>query len=193
MRIRKRFILIIILFGMTSTGYPAFRIILNNGSEFITERYRISEGQVVFDDGGDTVSLPRNMVRIIDESARPAPQVPKPDPSEPKDVASDKDRKDESDHPTPDDRLQKIAEKGKFDLQTYRNKNKQLKSQLGGALKRWRTSSRNRDAAGKKKAQLAMAEFSRRIYELTDELKSRSDGVLPEDWWTGVEGPGDSE
>ncbi len=178
----------IILFGMAQMAYPAYRILLNNGAEFLTEQYRISEGNVIFDDAGDTVTLPRNMVRIIDESVKEAPQTRKPESSDPK-VAPGKDITAEN--ASPADNSVKKPHKEASDILAYKKKNKQLKSVLNGALKQLRLSSQNRDEEGKEKARLELRDISAKIYELTDELKAKNGGVLPEDWWSGIEGPED--
>jgi hypothetical protein len=49
-----------------------------------------------------------------------------------------------------------------------------------------RDASKNRDEEGKTRAREQIVEYSRRIYELADRLKEKNGGVLPVDWWDGV-------
>ena len=76
---------------------------------------------------------------------------------------------------------------GDVDLQEYRARNLALKDGLGSSLRALRESSRNRDKTGKEYARKRIIEYSSQLYELTEELKARNGGVLPENWWEGAE------
>lgn len=186
MKTLQRFAMFTILFLIPSTGYGSYRILLNNGSEFITERYRESEGQIVFDHEGDTIALPRSMVKIVDESGLPVPVAPKSGKSDANSLAQEEPRS-AGKEPVPHEN--KAGDEEAFDLQAYKKQNEELKANLKAALGQLKASSRRRDEAGKERARIELREVSRRIYDLTDELKHKSGGNLPEDWWSGVGGP----
>ena len=60
-----------------------------------------------------------------------------------------------------------------------------LQAALDKALEGFREASGNRDSEAKKTAIRNITETSGQIIKLTDELKEKSNGILP-DWWQGL-------
>jgi hypothetical protein len=183
-------ILIVLLFVLSTPGYSysSYRIVLKNGGEYVTEQYTLSEGQIVFENLGGTIRLPGSMVRIVDESKLPVPQQTGSIRSAPKAPATGRQDVERNDVQDPDGDLLKTSGIKKTSLKAYKKENRRLKTDLGAALSQMRSASMNRDAEGKEEARRALTEISGRIYDLTDELKAETGGVLPQDWWSGVEG-----
>lgn len=73
----------------------------------------------------------------------------------------------------------------KVDFESYKERKLALKKKLDEALERFREASGNKDIDGKNKALEEVTKLSNQIFELTDELKAKNKGVLP-DWWEKV-------
>jgi hypothetical protein len=67
-------------------------------------------------------------------------------------------------------------------LDDYKEKKLRLQAELNKALEGFREASGNRDSEAKKKAIRHVTEASGQMLKLTDEVKEKNNGVLP-DWW----------
>ena len=69
-----------------------------------------------------------------------------------------------------------------IDFEYYRKTKINLREQFDQAREKYLEASSNKDPEAKELARKDMVEFSKQIYDLADELKSKNNGVLP-DWW----------
>ena len=177
-----------ILLLAPSVSFSSYLIELKNGSEYVTMRYWQSDENIQFYYHGGIVLIPEDTVDTISESAEPYYEESAPvengSLSDTPAGTSKSDSTDETDthqREPIEDRDKKVA------IQNYKDINSQLKDHLGSSLRSLRFATRNGDKAGKERARQEMMEYSRQMYELADELKEKNDGVLPEDWWEGVD------
>lgn len=71
----------------------------------------------------------------------------------------------------------------KVNIEVYKNKKDQLTSELNGLLEKQREDTRRGDNEAKEKTKEEIRKISTQIYKLTDEVKERNKGTLPEGWW----------
>jgi len=165
------FILMITVFSYPLFSFADYVILLDNGRQFVTQRYWEEGGEIKFYFKSGVLGVPRSAVVSIEESTAEAPAPDKtPNETEVK-AKKEGDKK-------PDKKIDK-----KKPLEEYYKKMKVLKTKLNESLKRLREATRNKDKAAKKMAREDMRKFSKEIYKLTDEVKRVNNGVLPEDWW----------
>lgn len=65
------FVSMVIVLAFPSFGHASYRIQLKNGSEWITNEYRQSDGATEFRMPGGLVTLSDDLIQSIDESDRP--------------------------------------------------------------------------------------------------------------------------
>ena len=82
---------------------------------------------------------------------------------------------------TNDRKNEKTEEKP--DIDYYKEKKSQMKAKLDRTLDKLREATKNKDPEAKKNATDEMRKISAEIYDLTDELKKKNKGELPEGWW----------
>ncbi len=151
--------------------FSAYTIHLKNGQVFETDHYWEEEGQIKFNRYGGVVGIEKNQVQEIRESDLVDDQKAVEEKTTRPAEAGKKERPPKVDK----------AKGRPFD--EYYKKKKELKARLDEALKRLRKATRNKDKAAKEKAREEMRRFSGEIYRLTDELKEKNNGRLPDDWW----------
>ncbi len=182
-------IAVTILFLIPSVSYSSYLIELKNGSEYVTMQYWQSDRDIQFYYHGGIVLIPKDTVITVSESDKPYYEESAsvetgsvsnaPAGMAGSDAANDELEANQKE-PT-QDRGKKAA------IQNYKEKKSQLEDRVEYSLSSLRTATLNGDKAGKERARMEMIEYSRQMHELTDELKEQNDGVLPEDWWEGVD------
>ena len=154
-------------------GFCSYLIQLKNGAQILTKHYWEKNGQIRFYYGEGIVGFDRDSVHEVIESALPVfeknPEEPKapliPEPVEKKKTPPAKVEKSESD----------AVKKHKKEKNTLIKRYRRAKRRLYQAEKR-------RDPAGKKKAKRQMQQVVKKMSELTDRVKSESNGRIP-GWW----------
>jgi hypothetical protein len=175
----KKFILIIItiaFFIYPSICLSSYLIELKNGSTFITNHYWAEGQQIKFYYRGGVVGIPKNFVKAIRKS----------DIAYKEEIDSKKTRTD------PESKIngksgitttEKKENNGTVDLKYYIEKKIAMTAELNESLERLQEATRNKDPEAKNKARDGMRKISTKIYDLTDELKEKNNGKLPEGWW----------
>ncbi len=156
--------------------FSSYIIELKNGSTFITNHYWKEGRQIKFYCRGGVVGIPKNFVKAIRESDT----AYKEEIDSKQEDADPKSKINEKSDITP---IEKKEKYGTVDLKYYIEKKIALTAELGESLERLREATRNKDPEAKKKAWDEMTKISGRIYDLTDELKEKNNGKLPEGWW----------
>ena len=179
---------ITVLFFIPSVCHSSFLIELKNGHEYITDQYWQTGSNLQFNYYGGTVSIPESSVVSIVKSDRPhyeiAPVAAEGSESR---RPSGRAQGDASGDEGKTGQERPFGETGEeVDIQSYRERNIELKNGLGSALRELRESSRDRNKLGKKYARERIIKYSSQLYSLTDKLKRKNGGVLPEDWWEGA-------
>lgn len=174
----KKFILLIAtiaFFICPSICFSSYLIELNNGSTFITNHHWKEGRQIKFYCYGGVVGIEKEFVKAIRES----------------DMAYKEEIDSKQDGADPKSKINEKAvittiekkENGTVDLEYYKEKKTALTAELDESLERLREATRNKDPEAKNKARDEMREISTKIYDLTDELKEKNNGTLPEGWW----------
>jgi len=73
-----------------------------------------------------------------------------------------------------------------IDLKAYQDKMTALKGDLNKNLARIKTATLDKDPKTRDEATAENRRISEEMWKLTNELKGKNNGKLPEDWWTGV-------
>jgi hypothetical protein len=175
---RKFFLIIvtIVFFIYPSVCLSSYLIELKNGSTFITNHYWKEGQQIKFYYRGGVVGIPKNFVKAIRKS----------------DIAYKEEIDSKQDSVDPKSKIngksgitttEKKEKYGTVDLKYYIEKKIALTAELDESLERLREATRNKDPEAKNKARDEMRKISTKIYDLTDELKEKNNGKLPEGWW----------
>jgi len=162
---------------------PAWYLVqLTNGNQFITNGYWEDGAQIKFYSGGGAVAVSKAAVRQIRETDMPvtgpidrrtiilSPKAPHRVPEE--DGPAEK----------TSGGMKKAGATATLD--DYREKKRLLQAELDNALAGFRLASGQGKAEAKKKALREITEASGKMLRLTEEVKERNNGVLP-DWWEG--------
>ena len=70
-----------------------------------------------------------------------------------------------------------------MDLNAYKNKKKQMTAELDTLLERQREAAGRGDNEAKEKIMEEIRNTSGQIYKITDEVKEKNKGKLPDGWW----------
>jgi len=167
-------ILVIILsfLAFPATGQDSYRIRLKNGGEFTTLRYWSEGDQIKFYIYGGIVGIQKDLIRKIEKTA-------------PENILygrSGSDQKTAEISSKTNNRKRERAE-GKIDLTYYKEKKLRLAAELARTLDRLREASKKRDSEAKERAKNEMRRVSDEIYALTEEVKEKNNGEVPEGWW----------
>lgn len=166
------------------SGVPAhcgsYLIQLKNGGQIPTRQYWESGDEITFQTSGGIVSLPKDSIETIAETAS-LPQANRTDPdpnagglTPPPAVGQEIDRKPVQDQPSVDDKP--------VDLSPYQAKQQELVQQLEQARQRYLDALGGKDTGIQEQARQEMVGLGKRFYDLADEVKGKNKGELP-DWW----------
>ena len=175
----KKFFLIIVtiaFFIYPSICLSSYLIELKNGSTFITNHYWKEGHQIKFYYRGGVVGIPNNFIKAI----RKSDIAYKEEIDSKQDSVDPKSKINEKSGITP---IEKKEKYGTVDLEYYKEKKIALTAELDESLERLREATRNKDPEAKNKAKDEIRKISSKIYDLTDELKEKNNGTLPEGWW----------
>ena len=169
-------IVTIVFFIYPSICLSSYLIELKNGSTFTTYHYWAEGQQIKFYFRGGVVGVEKEFVKAIRES----------DTAYKEEIDSKQDSVDPKSKINGKSGITTTEKKEKYgtvDLKYYIEKKIALTAELDESLERLREATRNKDPEAKNKARDEMREISAKIYDLTDELKEKNNGKLPEGWW----------
>jgi len=185
MAMMKRPILLVAsmaLFTYPSIGLATYLVQLTNGNQFITSGYWEDGRQIRFYSGGGAVAVAKASVSTIKEmdiamesqtdvrSIISSPRAPEMLP--------------EQDAPGRETSAGTKSADPIISMDTYKEKKRLLQAELDRALEGFREASGHGNPEAKKKAIRDITEASGQMIKLTDEVKEKNNGVLP-DWWEG--------
>ena len=186
----KNLTLIVIIFlsflAFPAGGDASYLILLRNGGKLATPRYWSEGNQIKFYIYGGIVGIKKDSVRKIEKSASEnmiyvKSQVRQKTTEEVSEISSKTNDREIEDSRAEGESIEKTGEKP--DIDYYKEKKSLLKAELDRTLDRLREATKDRDPEAKKKAREEMRKISTEIYDLTDELKEKNNGKLPEGWW----------
>jgi hypothetical protein len=174
----------LVTLAQPSLSAAAYLIQLRNGRQVMTSHYWQQEHTIMFYTAGGVAGVAESAVLRIQAVDDP-PELELPHAAEQKaaDTAGQK---------TADTAGQKAADQAEahrereqkppFDLEASRHKKEELKSQLDTTLERYRAASSAHDREAKTKLQAEITAWSKQLFDLTEEVKQRHQGRLPEGW-----------
>ena len=77
----------------------------------------------------------------------------------------------------------KEEKEAKVDIEAYRKKKDEMTVKLDGLLEQDRQAAGKADEDTRRKIREGIADVSKQIYKLTDEVTEKNKGKLPEGWW----------
>ena len=168
------FFVMITMFSYPLLSFADYIIHLNNGRQFLTDRYWEEGGEIKFHFKRGVLGVPKAAVVSIEEVIPEAPVTQEPPPEAA--PAEEKEGNKE---------IEKAVKKTEDTkpIHEYWEQKKALKVKLDEALNRLREATRNKDKAAKNKAREDLRKLSKEIYKLTDEVKEMNNGKLPDYWW----------
>ena len=182
--------ILISFFVFPLLSHASYIIHLKGGGQFITSKYWEEDGQITFFVSGGTMGIEKDTVKAIEKSKIHADDyqmnqskqtIPKVNP------ALEKTVKEET---VPHANVKSVPEANvkeeKVDLKAYQEKMDKLKVDINKTLTRMRKATASKDEYAKEAAIEENRSFSAEMWKLTDELKAKNKGKLPDDWWEGV-------
>ncbi len=187
----KRIILFASIFILCRLPFPAvafseiyYLIVLKNGGSLATPLYWQAGAQIFFFHAGGTVGVAEQAIERVEkhqgarnffgssaagtEEARglsPAPPPPKDKSPEPEKQAGAK---------SPEE---------KVNIADYKEKKDLLEVELESLLDRRREAGQRKDREAQEKLTEEIRNVSTEVYKITDEVKEKNKGRLPEGWW----------
>lgn len=174
-------VILLLLFLIPVTSEAFYRILLKNGGQVATPFYW-SEGRFMyFYFAGGVAGVERKAVdRVLRNEEmekpgdgtvivwNPGKKEPPPEPSAMKDAqAKDKPRE---------------AKEEKVDFEGYKKKKVQMRVELDGYLEKLRQAAATGDDDAKTKIKVEMIKVHKQLDNLTDEVKGKNKGRLPDGW-----------
>jgi hypothetical protein len=184
---RLKLFLIILAFFYPSVASANSVIYLKNGGRLTTSAYWQEGEMLLFYIAGGVMGIEQaSVLKIVEEKSTPsgetdaiirtAPDKARISPSSPPPAIGQK--------KTSTSKTAAVKPmKEPLDLAPYRQRHRELKAGLDDTVERLRRATRNQDDRAKESAREEMRKISGKIYDLTDEVKSKNDGSLPPDWW----------
>ena len=155
-------------------GNASYTIHLKDGGKFVTSKYWEENGQIKFLVSGGTIGVDKDTVEKIEKSKINADEYEV--------VHSPTAGTGNKSVPEKEIKIIPPASAGEktVDLKEYRAKMKELRGKLNESLKKIREAP---DKEAKEKAYEEMRSISNDIYALIDEVKKKTNGKTPENWW----------
>lgn len=164
--------IVVVSLAVPAMGADSWRIRLKNGGEFKTLKYWREGREVRFYIYDGVMGVRKDSIRAIEKVVTDDVRYVQSD-SEPKEGRTSSGAKDHEDE----------EKQEKVDISAYIEKKEHLAAELDRTLERLREATSRRDAEAKKREQNEMRRLSAEIYALTDEVKEKNNGEVPDGWW----------
>jgi len=174
------FLCSIIISGLMvpAIGDSAYKIHLKNGGQLSTSQYWEENQELKFCVSDGVMGVEKDMVKRIEKYTIDGTKVYEAK-APPEKTPAETEQKAEKE-------LSPQKPPVKIDLKAYQDKMAKLKADLNKTLTRIRKSTTNNDLGAKDEATTDNRKISAEMWKLTDELESKNNGKLPDDWWEGV-------
>jgi hypothetical protein len=177
-------LIVFLMFFVPALGNASYIIRLKNGGQLYTPAYWFEGRMIFFYCTGGTAGMERSEIDRIERDKTEynlgsvggniEKKAPPPPPKTEK--AQDPEKALQAAEPA-----KKVEEK--VNIEAYKSKKDQMSVELDEITERMRKATRQKDDAAKEKAKEEMRKISAQIYNLTDEVKNKNKGVLPDGWW----------
>ena len=175
-------LIILLMFLVPALGNASYLIRLKNGGQLATPGYWTEGKWIFFFCVGGTAGMERteidrierdetdyNMGTVGGNIGKKAPPLP-PKTEQPQEPGK-----------TP--QATEPAKEEKVDLNAYKDKKTQMTVELDALLEKQREAAGRGDKEAKEKIMEEIRNTSSQIYKLTDEVKEKNKGKLPDGWW----------
>ncbi|MDD5712299.1 MAG: hypothetical protein PHY31_06000 [Smithellaceae bacterium] len=179
-------LLIVVAALCAAESRAAYMIILKNGGTIITSYYRYEGKTLVFSSPDGMVGISReDVARIESADVVPPPAISRkvPKTGEAAPAAAPAPAQEEGTQLPSSPASPSEAKQEKVDIQGYQDRMAELRAQLNESVERMQNAMSSQDKEAEAQARADMRRISAEIYRLTDELKAKNQGKLPEDWW----------
>ena len=158
-----------------------YLIRLKNGRQVTTSAYWYEGTRIFFYTAGGIASMDRSeMIRVdSDEVDNRINAVMVNKGKEEKAVPSPSSPAEKPQEQTPPTQISKE----KIDLKQYMGQKDRMMVELDGLMEELRSATSRKDDNAKEKIREEIRAKSGQIYQLTDEVKKKNQGKLPEGWW----------
>jgi hypothetical protein len=182
----------VVALAWPSLTAAAYRIQLRNGRHVVTSQYWKEGHTVMFYTDGGVGGIPESAVLSVQMVEEP-PASDRASVAE-QQVGSQAERQvgPQAARQAGPQAGQKVASQGevqqdggkrpKLDLEAYQQKKEEFKAQLDMAVERYREASSTHNNEEKIKIQREITAWSKKLFDLTDEVKQKNQGRLPEGW-----------
>lgn len=175
-------IVILLLVLIPALGNSSYLIRLKNGRQLATSAYWFEGRLIFFSIPGGTAGMERNAIAGVEgydtedrlntlpgnrgEVKKDLPPASAPSGKPPEQPLPSKTKEPEA----------------KLDLKAYKDTKDRMTVEVEGLLEKMREAAGRRDNSTKEKIKEEMRAKSKQIYQLTDEVKKKNNGKLPEGW-----------
>ena len=179
-------VILFLLFLIPAVSNASYFLRLKNGGELVTPRYWVEGKLIYFYYGGGIAGIERKEIDRVERYEKETDdymdttlenmgkkRLP------PVSSITDITEKAQGSETTPEVK----GGEEKVNLEDYKNKKDQMTAELDGLLERLREATRIKDKDAKEKTREEIRKISAQIYKLTDEVKEKNKGKLPEGWW----------
>lgn len=158
----------------------AYLLLLKNGGRLVTPHYWVEGRQLCFYFAGGIVGVDRGEINRV-ERHNPEPRA------EADDVSGGREKKGPAPAP-PLPEAEKVsaapqAPAEKLDIAAQKRKKDQLTVELNDLLEKRRQAKAVKDMEASKRITEEILNTSSEVYRITDEVKAKNKGKLPEGWW----------
>ena len=169
--------LVVLTWPALSTA--SYLIQLRNGRYVVASRYWQEEHTIRFETDGGVASVAESAVlhiQTIEEPPVVEPPAAAPPPAAPQPAAAEQPAAPQAEGQRDRGQMSQST------LEEYRQKKEEIRSQLKATLERYREAGNTPNAAAKAAIQQEITAWSQQLYDLTDEVKQKNQGRLPEGW-----------
>ncbi len=154
----------VLLSVFSISGHCGYVIHLKNGGCFETPRYWKDGPEILFNVPMGIVGVELQAIKRIEETTESLQgQVEAPSIEEGSASAE--------------------ADEGKLDVKACRDRKNKMVIEVDSLAERMREATAGGDREAEARLRDELRRVSARIYELTDEVKEKNEGVLPDGWW----------
>ena len=184
-------ITIITLMLISFCAYPTlshadYIIHLKHGGQFMTPKYWTDDGQIQFFVRGGTMGIERDTVKAIEKSIIDDDQTRQPEQSMPRNSRTRQDATNTAPDAEGKSGPNINLKEEKVDLKTYQDKMAVLNKELYKTLISIKKAKSRKDQYEIDRAKEENRKVSDEMWKLTNELKAKNKGKLPDDWWAAT-------
>ena len=179
-------LMLISFFACPLWSHADYIIHLKHGGQFMTPKYWTDDGQIQFFVRGGTMGIERDTVKAIEKSIIDDDQTRQPEQSMPRNSRTRQDATNTAPDAEGKSGPNINLKEEKVDLKTYQDKMAVLNKELYKTLISIKKAKSRKDQYEIDRAKEENRKVSDEMWKLTNELKAKNKGKLPDDWWAAT-------